>query len=225
VIITDRKLSAGEDLSSRHLKRSYKFLNELGPEYAEHVAIQEAISMEPGLTVDELANRTENIYQTSKGFAAIEDRTSIKASQIPANEDLDVSESAGEVPDYMEEINSARLSPHATFKIYQLYTEGWSVRDLSKRFGILPSRVKFIVWSKAQLFMEVLPRLGFEHFRKCMNFEMQYGKEFGFMDYGIDLDEMSKDTRSMKRITSWNKKLLDIRDLDKERQERAVERV
>jgi hypothetical protein len=46
-----------------------------------------------------------------------------------------------------------RLSPRVVEKIFELYTEGWTVRDLSQRFGILPNRVKFIVWSRAQFYL------------------------------------------------------------------------
>lgn len=46
----------------------------------------------------------------------------------------------------------ARLSPHAIDTIYECYLQGWTVRDISKRFGILPRRTKFYIWTRAQLY-------------------------------------------------------------------------
>lgn len=171
-----------------------------------------------------MARQAEALFQTAQKWDLIEDNDVQRASEIPINEEMIIDEPEAE-PDYLEEISATRLSPNVTFKIYQLYTEGWSVRELSKRFGILPNRVKFIVWSKAQLFMEVLPRLGFDHFRKCMDFEIQYGKEFGFTEYGLDLAELSDDGRFMENITTWNNKLYDIKEEDHERRERSIERL
>lgn len=45
-----------------------------------------------------------------------------------------------------------RLSPHAMDTIYECYLQGWTVRDISKRFGILPRRTKFCIWARAQLY-------------------------------------------------------------------------
>lgn len=36
--------------------------------------------------------------------------------------------------------DSERLSPQAREEIFRLYIQGWSVRDLSSRYGILPER-------------------------------------------------------------------------------------
>jgi len=58
-----------------------------------------------------------------------------------------------------------------------------------------------------------------------MDFEIQYGKEYGFAEYGIDVAELAQDGRFMERITSWNNKLIDIKDEDRERRERSVERL
>ena len=46
----------------------------------------------------------------------------------------------------------ATLSPQAVDTIYELYLQGWTVRDISKRFGIAPARTKFCVWVRAQLY-------------------------------------------------------------------------
>lgn len=47
---------------------------------------------------------------------------------------------------------NATLSPNAVDTIYELYLQGWTIREISKRFGILPARAKFCVWVRAQLY-------------------------------------------------------------------------
>ena len=44
--------------------------------------------------------------------------------------------------------------------MYELYLQGWNIRDISRRFGVLPQRTKFHIWARARLFNEVLPKLG-----------------------------------------------------------------
>lgn len=61
---------------------------------------------------------------------------------------------------------NATLSKKAVDTIYELYLQGWTVRDISKRFGILPARTKFCVWVRAQLYHEVLPKLGVRFYLK-----------------------------------------------------------
>lgn len=121
-----------------------------------------------------------------------------------------------------------RMSPRACEKIYELYTEGWTVRDLSKRFGILPNRVKFIVWSRAQLYTEILPRMGFQHFLNCMEYENEYENEHGYIDYGLDLPEMAEDDNFVERIHCWNHKLVDIskeNDVQRNERDQALEKL
>lgn len=42
-----------------------------------------------------------------------------------------------------------RLSPHAIDTMYECYLQGWTIRDISRRFGILPRRAKFFIWTRA----------------------------------------------------------------------------
>ncbi len=44
------------------------------------------------------------------------------------------------------------LSSQVMNKIYDLYMQGWSIREISRRFGILPARAKFYVWTRARLY-------------------------------------------------------------------------
>lgn len=64
----------------------------------------------------------------------------------------------------------ATLSPNAVDTIYNLYLQGWTVRDISKRFGILPARTKFCVWVRAQLYHEVIPKMGVKYYLKALRF-------------------------------------------------------
>lgn len=64
----------------------------------------------------------------------------------------------------------ASLSPEAIDTIYDLYLQGWTVRDISKRFGIMPARTKFCVWVRAQLYHEVIPKLGVKYYLRALRF-------------------------------------------------------
>ena len=74
-------------------------------------------------------------------------------------------------PDNNEEGIEATLSPQAIDTIYELYLQGWSVRDISKRFGILPGRAKFYVWVRAQLYHEIIPKMGVKYYLRALRFE------------------------------------------------------
>ena len=49
--------------------------------------------------------------------------------------------------------HEGRLSPKAKENIYQSYMEGWTVRDLALRYGIIPERVKSVIWLKKFIFI------------------------------------------------------------------------
>ena len=65
-----------------------------------------------------------------------------------------------------------RLSPLAMDTIYESYLQGWSVRDISKRFGILPKRAKFVIWCRAQLYDELLPKYGWKFYFEGLQREL-----------------------------------------------------
>lgn len=35
--------------------------------------------------------------------------------------------------------------------------------------------------------------MGFKHFLDCLDWETQYGDEYGFIDYGLDIEELYDD--------------------------------
>ena len=84
-----------------------------------------------------------------------------------------------------------RMSPHAKEELYLLYQKGMTVKDLSLKYGILPQRVKAIVFQKHLYWNEVYPKLGETHQRLALEREALYAKEFPFVDYGIDLKVMA----------------------------------
>lgn len=75
---------------------------------------------------------------------------------------------------------------------------------MSLKYGILPQRVKAIVYQKHLYWEEVYPRLGETHLRISMEMEMIYAAEFPFMEYGIDLNEMAQMEQGV-RITRLSK--------------------
>lgn len=55
------------------------------------------------------------------------------------------------------------MSPWAKEKLYRQYLKGQTVKDISLEFGIMPQRVKAIVWQKHMYWEEVYPMLGETH--------------------------------------------------------------
>ena len=68
-----------------------------------------------------------------------------------------------------------RVSPFAKELIYRSYLKGSTVKDLSLKFGILPQRVKAIVYQKHLYWEEVYPKLGESHMRIAIEQEAIYG--------------------------------------------------
>jgi hypothetical protein len=85
-----------------------------------------------------------------------------------------------------------RVSIFAKEEIYKLHLEGWSIRNLSLRFGLLPERIKFIIWARQYFYEEVIPNVDLRTIRLGIEREMLYGHFFPFVDYGLDLVELSK---------------------------------
>lgn len=111
-----------------------------------------------------------------------------------------------------EPVNSfikGTLSSEVINKIYDLYLQGWSVRDISRRFGILPARAKFHIWTRARAHDEFIPKLGAKFVFYMYAREKQLMEENKVVDYGLDLDAMRKTDR-YQEITVWNKDRVDI---------------
>lgn len=72
----------------------------------------------------------------------------------------------------------------------------------------MPARAKFCVWVRAQLYHEVIPKLGVKYYLRALRFEERYNQELKFCDYGLDIQELSNDG-VLAEITEWNSKMLD----------------
>lgn len=85
-----------------------------------------------------------------------------------------------------------RVSPWCKEEIYRNYLEGWSVKDLSYKYGLLPERVKAIVWMRDLFWREVYPKIGETGLRLRMEEGLNYAKRFAYIDYGKDLALMAE---------------------------------
>ncbi len=92
---------------------------------------------------------------------------------------------------HQNEING-RVSPWCKEDIYRLYLEGWTVKDLSYKYGLLPERVKLIVYLRDLFWREIYPRIGESGLRRRMENGMEYAKRFAYIDYGKDLHLMAE---------------------------------
>lgn len=102
------------------------------------------------------------------------------------------------------------MSSEAWDTIYQLYIQGWTVRDISKRFGILPARTKFMIWARARLYNEAVPRFGYRYLLYNYEMEEEDVMIYGACDYGIDLDHIQVGS-TYESITSWSKHTVDTK--------------
>lgn len=80
-----------------------------------------------------------------------------------------------------------RVSPWAREQIYKLHLEGWTVRDLSVRYGLLPERIKMIIWNRQYFYDEVMPNCDLATIQLALEKEMMYNMYFPWVDYGGDL--------------------------------------
>lgn len=91
-----------------------------------------------------------------------------------------------------------RLSPFAKELIYRNYQKGAKIKDMSLRFGVLPQRLKAIIWQKHLYWEEVYPKLGEMQMRAALETEVIYASDFPFIDYGVDLNLMAEMEKGVK---------------------------
>ena len=101
-----------------------------------------------------------------------------------------------------EEEQTGVMSSEAWNTIYNLYLQGWTVREISKRFGILPIRTKFMIWARARLYNEAIPKFGAKFLIYNQRIEQEEAEQKGVCDYGLDLDQMQIGN-SYDEITAW----------------------
>ncbi len=83
------------------------------------------------------------------------------------------------------------MSPWAKERVYKDYLKGMNIRDISLKYGIVPKRAAAMVYQKELFYKHVYPKTGESYARLTIDLERQYGKDFGFTDYGIDLEHLS----------------------------------
>mmetsp|Transcript_14664 Transcript_14664/g.12484 ORF Transcript_14664/g.12484 Transcript_14664/m.12484 type:complete len:303 (-) Transcript_14664:210-1118(-) len=106
------------------------------------------------------------------------------------------------------------LSEKAKNDIYKLFKEGWSVRDLSVRYGIVPERVNFIVWSNEYFYKDVLPNIDLTTWRLMNEHHYLMRGDDPETDYGIDLHELTERKTGIF-MTSFNTAEADSRADDR----------
>lgn len=101
----------------------------------------------------------------------------------------------------MSEIQyNGRISPIAKEELYRLYLKGTTIKDLSLKYGILPQRVKAVIFQRHLYWNEVYPKLGETHMRMAYEREMLYATDFPFIDYGKDLRLMAEIEKGIKMV-------------------------
>jgi len=95
---------------------------------------------------------------------------------------------------------NGRLSPVAKEELYRLYLKGTTIKDLSLKYGILPQRVKAIVFQRHLYWNEVYPKLGETHLRMAFERELLYAADFPFIDYGKDLNIMAEIEKGIQLV-------------------------
>lgn len=95
---------------------------------------------------------------------------------------------------------SGRISPMAKEELYRLYLKGTNIKDLSLKYGIIPQRVKAVIFQRHLYWNEVYPKLGETHMRMALERELLYAQDFPFVDYGKDLKLMSEIEKGVKLV-------------------------
>jgi hypothetical protein len=94
---------------------------------------------------------------------------------------------------------NGRLSPHAKEDMYRLYLQGWTVKDLSEKYGILTARVKAVLWLRRYFHEEIMPHTDRPTWRKSIEIDFEEAAVTPFNDYGLDLDTMAIESRGVER--------------------------
>ena len=67
-----------------------------------------------------------------------------------------------------------------------------TIKELSLKYGIIPQRVKAIVFQRHLYWNEIYPKLGETHMRLAWERELLYATDYPFIDYGLDLALMAE---------------------------------
>jgi len=200
----DSVLDDGKYVLSRNAKKLFKNLEFEGTNMADNVLWD---------------NMVQDVYDEAKteNDAKEEVRMMEEAQDKDLRDLMDLPIESGEINlgqmdnrRYRDDEIFGRLSPHARESIYQLYLQGWTVRDLSIRFGIIPERVKAVVWMRQLFYEEVMPRVNLTTVKLGLEMEMLYNMDFPWVDYGADLALMAYREKGML-FQRFRRKDIDIK--------------
>lgn len=76
-----------------------------------------------------------------------------------------------------------------------------TIRDMSLKYGLLPERIRAIVWQREHFWKEVYPKIGETGLRLGLELEFTYAYDFPFVDYGKDLSWMTERERGVECFT------------------------
>jgi hypothetical protein len=82
------------------------------------------------------------------------------------------------------------MSPQSKHRLYNDYVKGMNVRDICLKYGVLTERAYAMIWQKEYFYKVVYPRVGETTTRMCYEKELEYERQHGFLEYGVDLKLM-----------------------------------
>lgn len=104
-----------------------------------------------------------------------------------------------------EVVTAEQLSLKARLGIYQCYLEGWSVREISVRYGIVPNRVKATVWQVQNFVEEILPDMGVDDLVNLLMAETIPKTDYQYVDYGMDSEALAQEQQGeLSRVYGRN---------------------
>lgn len=66
------------------------------------------------------------------------------------------------------------------------------------RFGMLPDRIKAIIWMREKFYLEVMPNVDLETIKQAAELELLINNNEGYMDYGVDLEDIVEQNRGIQ---------------------------
>lgn len=64
--------------------------------------------------------------------------------------------------EHLGTVNESDFFLRTQLRIFKLYTLGWKINELAKKFGATPATIKFTVWNVQHFFEEELPKNSIE---------------------------------------------------------------
>lgn len=111
----------------------------------------------------------------------------------------------------MEE--EATLSNRSGRELYRLYREeGWTIRQLCVKFGIIPERAKAIIYAENKYFFEIAPFQSPEQIVLDFFLEDRDDQEEENVDYGPDLDDLIHRDITIPNLSFDSNEITRLRD-------------